>query len=326
MGFSYRTKSWTVLTVVVWVGALLVMWLVLADTGFAQTPRPTLTPVPTDTPVPGPTPTPQPGIEAEPPVVYTGPILKGQVINLSTGEPEAGATVVFSTGDVSVETVSDQNGEYAFEHLGTANGLLNVVPPSGSQLQPVTADVAVQPKTGVETIVNLGVTLRRDVSPPLSPTVESVPNYVGAGELMTITILVKNSLPQAISGATVTDLLPQRAVPVAIRSSTGNPYFSDNLAVVELGTLDAGSGALVEITARVNGGQVSSSLLQGNVSFYYRENAAAQATGSGGGNGAVPTVLPVTGLGLPVVGLGLVVVVLFASWMRRRLSRKPSAG
>jgi hypothetical protein len=40
----------------------------------------------------------------------------------------------------------------------------------------------------------------------------------------------------------------------------------------------------------------------------------------------VPTVLPVTGLGLPVVGLGLVVVVLFASWMRRRLSRKPSAG
>jgi uncharacterized repeat protein (TIGR01451 family) len=310
-------------------GALLLSWLAGASTSWAQTPRPTLTPeptlAPTLTPVPtdepAPEPTGAPEIAPETMSTYQGPTLKGRVLNLGTGASVADATVIFSTGDVSVEVLSDANGQFAFGYLGTANGTLNVVPPSESGLTAVTTNVGVQPKTGVETVVNLGLRPQGAELPPLIPTIQASPSYVGAGDFVTITIMVKNSLPYPISGATVTDWLPNRVIPVEIHSSTGNPYFSDHLAVVELGSLDAGSGALIEIVAQVSSGQMSSSVLQGNASFYYRENAAAQPLSAGSLNGAVPTVLPVTGVGAPVLALGLVIVVILAGWMRRRVHR-----
>lgn len=311
--------------------ALLLVWAMTGSVTWAQTPRPTLTPGPPSTATPEPriteTPAPTPTSAAKPQASsgYTGPLLRGQVLDLTTGEPTTGVKVVFTTGDVSVEVVSDENGEYAFQHLGTANGVLNVVPSQESGLRPATVDVAVQPKTGVETVVNLGVSPNASAGPPLNPTVELSPSYVSAGDSLTITVVVKNTRPQAISGATVTNWLPDRLVPVSIHSSTGNPYFSDKLAVADLGTLDAGSGAMVEIVARVaGGGRTSATVLKGNVSFFYREDAAGQAPALY--NGEAPTVLPVTGVGLPLAGLGLIIVVFAAGLIRRRLRRtEPSS-
>ncbi len=302
-------------------GVILLGWLMDDSTAWAQDPRPTLTPIPTLVPPDTPTPTPksEPTAQPQAPLTYSGPILKGRVFNLITGEPVSGATVVFTAGGVPVEVVSDENGEYAFPHLGTANGVLNAVPPRGSGLRPVTADVAVRTKGSVETVVNLGVSPNGSGAPPLIPTVQLSPDVVGAGETMTITVLVKNTLPHAISGAVVTNWLPETVVPINIHSSTGNPYFSENLAIAELGTLDAGSGALVEIVAQAAGGHTATSALQGKVSFFYRESAASQALAHGHLNGAAPAVLPVTGVGLPVVGLGLIFVVLIVGWVRRRV-------
>jgi uncharacterized repeat protein (TIGR01451 family) len=232
-------------------------------------------------------------------------------------------SVVFVADGISVEVITNEVGEYAFEHLGSANGVLNVIPPQGSGLKAVTADVAVRPKTGVETVVNLGLTTGGTGGPQIIPSVQLSPNFVGAGETMTITVVVKNTFPHAISDATVTNWLPSRLVPVDIRSSTGNPYFSDNLAIVELGHLDAGSGASVEIVAQATGGRTATAALQGNVSLYYREHSAAQAQSFGQSNGAAPIVLPVTGVGLPVIGLGLIIVLLLTGWMRRRVSSNP---
>jgi len=309
------------LTVLVLLGSLVAVWAMVGSSAQAQEPRPTLTPEP-EAPVP---PNPDTGGQAAP-SLYTGPILKGRVLNLATGEPAGGITVVFVADGISVEVVANEAGEYAFEHLGTANGVLNVIPPQGSGLKPVTADVAVRPKTGIETIVNLGVTADGAGGPQLIPTVQLSPDSVGGGETMTITVLVKNTYPHAISDATVTNWLPARLVPVGIHSSTGNPYFSDNLAIAELGHLDAGSGASVEIVAQATGGRTATSALQGKVSFFYRENLAAQAQSFGQSNGAAPIVLPVTGVGLPVIGLALIAVILLAGWMRRRVGNnlKPS--
>lgn len=308
------------------VGVLVLGSLTTSSTSWAQEPRPTLTFTPTPTMTPTPTdtgsPTPAPTVQPQR-SVYTGPVLRGRVINVSTGQTESDIKVVFTTGGISVEVVSDANGEYAFDHLGTANGLLNVVPSRGSGLLPLTVDLAVQPKSGVETVVNLGVTSNGVGTPPLIPTVQVSPNSVGAGEKMTITVLIKNTLPQAISGAVLTDWLPDRLIPVSIHSSTGNPYFSDNLAIVELGKLDAEGGAWVEIVVQVTGGRTSASALQGRVSFFYREDVAAQA--HNGANGIVPTVLPVTGVGLPLIGLALIVLIVMVGWMRRRIGSAPSA-
>ncbi len=307
------------------IGALMVGWAMTGTTTWAQTPRPTLTAEPTVTPIdipsPDPTATPSPVSQPQAASSNVTPVLRGQVLDLTTGQPVSGVRVVFSTGDASVEAVSDESGAYAFYYLGAINGRLNAIPSPESGLNPVTADVAVQPRTGIDTVVNLGVSPSLGVAPPLIPTIQLSPNYVSAGENLTITVLVKNTLPNPISGAMVTNWLPNRLVPVSIRSSTGNPYFSDNLAIVELGNLDAAGGALVEIVAQVTGGGTSSSALQGKVSFFYRENVAAQAQAFGHTNGTPPTVLPVTGVGLPVVGLGLIVVVVIVGWMRRRIGR-----
>jgi uncharacterized repeat protein (TIGR01451 family) len=306
-------------------GLVALVWFMggLTSTSWAQLSRPTLTPVPTPTSgveptvTPVPQPTPQPGADSA--YTYTGPILHGRVLNLATGEPQSDVKVVFTTGSISVEALSDEDGAYAFDYLGTANGVLNAAPAPGSGLKPVTQDVAVQTKTGVETIVNLGVTSNTADVLPLVPAVEVAPNYISAGESFTVTILVKNTLPTAISGATVTDLLPDRLVPVSIRSSTGNPYFSEKLGVVELGTLDAGSGALVEIVARLTSGGAAASAVQGNISFYYRENAAAQTLNHTRTDGVAPTVLPVTGAGGPFVGLLLALIVILVGWTRRHI-------
>lgn len=311
-------------------GTLLLGWATMGSTTWAQPERPTLTPVPTSTDTPGPTVTPtataEPGptsIPAAQPQAGAGPAgpnLIGRVINVTTDEPEESVTVVFTTGDVSVETVTDKDGKYAFT-LGTANGILNAIPPAGSGLQAVTSNVAVRPQTGVETVVNLGVSPAGNGAPPLIPRVSLAPDWVSAGQYMTITVLVKNTFPQAISGAMVTNWLPDRLIPVSIHSSTGNPYFSDRLAIVELGHLDAGSGALVEIVAQLASGQAAATTLQGKVSFFYRDDAAAQAQALGSSNGAAPSVLPVTGMGIPLLGLALIVVVVIVGWLRRRVSR-----
>jgi len=330
------TRTLAYMRTLMWIGfagAFLLGWTMLGATSWAQTPRPTLTPAPTSTLMPSATPLPPPTDTAEPtatsapvvqpeaPAAYTGPLLRGRVLNLSTGEPERGLRVLFTAGGVSVEVVSDENGDYVFEHLGAANGLLNVVPTSESGLKPATGDVAVRTKLGVETVVNLGVAPKGSGAPPLIPTVQLSPDFVNAGDKMTITVAIKNTLPQAISGATITNWLPERAVPVAIRSSTGNPYFSESLAVAELGTLDAGSAAWVEIVAQTTGARTATSALQGKVSFFYRENAAAQAQTLGQASGAAPTVLPVTGVGLPLLGLGLIGVVIIVGFTRRRIAR-----
>jgi uncharacterized repeat protein (TIGR01451 family) len=305
-------KMLAILSLVV---VVLLVWAMTASTSLAQDPRPTLTPVPP------PSPTQPPGAPAQPAASsgYSSPILRGRVVNVKTGQPESGVTVVFVAGGVSVDVLSDENGEYIFEHLGSANGVINIVPPQGSGLKPVTKDVAVRTKLGVETVVNLGVSPNGSGAPPLMPTVRLDPAFISTGENMTITVLVKNTLPESISDAVVTNWLPAGVVPVAIRSSTGNPYFSDNLAVAELGTLQAGDGALVEIVAQAAGGGSSTSSLQGKASLFYRERAAGQAQALGHSNGAAPTVLPVTGAGLPVVGLVLIIVVVSVGWLRRRV-------
>lgn len=291
-------------------GVLLLWSMMIGSTSRAQEPRPTLTPLP---------PSATPGPTAEPNAAYTyaGPLLKGQVFNLNTGEPASDVTLVFTAGGVSVEVTSDEYGAYAFPHLGAANGVLNVVPSRGSGLRSVTADVAVRTRTGVETVVNLGVSPNGRDAPPLIPIVQLTPDYVRAGEVMTVTILVKNTLPHAISDAVVTNWLPDSVVPLNIHSSTGNPYFSDNLAVAELGTLDTGGGAWVEIVVQATGGGAATSALQGRPSFFFRENAAGQAQAQGQLIGTAPTVLPATGVGLPVVGLGLVLFVFLVGLVRR---------
>jgi hypothetical protein len=326
MRYSMLAKKHPAINILILTGLLLgIMWVWSGQMAWAQTPRPTFDPTPTPTPTPEITPTPTVTAEPTPApegkaqaYTYTGPLLKGRVINVSTGQPQSNVPVVFVVNGISVEVASNENGEYAFENLGTANGLLNAVPARGSGLRPLTSDVAVQTRGGVETVVNLGVTTNGVGAPPLIPSVEVAPASVGANEQMTITVLVKNTLPHTISGAMVTNWLPNRLVPVTIRSSTGNPYFSGNLAIVELGTLDVNSGALVEIVAQVSGGRTAATALQGKVSFFYREDVAAQALA--GANGALPTVLPVTGVGLPLVGLALLVLVMVVGWLRRRMS------
>jgi hypothetical protein len=294
-------------------GVVLLWSMMIGRTSQAQEPRPTLTPLPTPPPVA----TPAPAAEPQASHTYIGPLLKGQVFNLNTGKPESDVTVVFTVAGVAVEVTSDEYGAYAFPHLGTANGLLNVVPLRGSGLRSVTADVAVRTRSGVETVVNLGVSSNGRDAPPLIPMVQLTPDYVSAGEVMTVSVLVKNTLPHAISDAVVTNWLPDSVVPLNIYSSTGNPYFSGNLAVAELGTLASGGGALVEIVVQSAAGGAAASVLQGRPSFFFRENAAGQAQAQGHLIGAAPTVLPATGAGLPVVGLGLILFVFLVGLVRR---------
>jgi uncharacterized repeat protein (TIGR01451 family) len=324
MCFTAKTRLMLKTVVLLgFVGTVMLLWAATGSTVAAQDPRPTLTPSPEPTPT-QPVPTPAPTAQTQAAPGYTSPNLRGRVINVVTGEAVGNVVVVFTTGDVSVEVMTDENGEYAFD-LGTANGVLNVVPSQQSGLKPLTPDVAVRSIVGVEIVVNLGVSPNGRGAPPLLPTVTVSADRVGVGENITVTVMVKNTLPYAISGAMVTDQLPDSLVPVGIRASTGNPYFSANLAVVELGRLDAGSGALVEIVAQVTSNRAVASVLQGKVSFFFREDLAAQAQALRSSTSTTPTVLPVTGMALPLLALAVLAVVVIAGWLRRRTGHSSPA-
>lgn len=311
----------------------------------AAQPRPTLTPTPAPTSPPSASPPPQPAPLCE--------SICGQVINLENNDGEPGQTVQFSGSGWSVEAVTDGEGRYAYGRLGTDVGFLDVLLPEGDGLHPVTSGIAVAPVPGQPIVVNLGVYRDHPSLPPLAPSVSAQPRWVRAGQRVTITTRLENTLPGKISGVMITTLLPEGLTLAGVAADRGDVTRSGQYGAVFVGDLWPGEVVTVQLIADATEAAAGSTV-RFPVNLIYREHAAAQATASVGvgaapavptssqAGAAAPTVaptpspnpagtpqtqpatgpalLPVTGYGLTAAGVGAALWAL--AWGTRRLRNR----
>jgi uncharacterized repeat protein (TIGR01451 family) len=225
----------------------------------------------------------------------------GQAINLQSGVGEPGQTVRFAGNGWSVETTADAGGGYAFGRLGTEAGLLNLVVPEGSDLHPVTRDLAVAPRLGWVIIVNLGAYRQVWAAPPLAPAVWAEPAWAPPGGQVAFTARVENRLPTEISGVLVTDLLPEELVLVGVTTDRGEANRAGNYGVAFVGDLAPGARATVRFIADVPE-EAAAGSIRSTVSLIYRENAAAQASTAVYVGWASPTPTSVAAMRTPTPG------------------------
>jgi uncharacterized repeat protein (TIGR01451 family) len=322
--------------------------------GLAAQPRPTLT----FTPLPSVVPTEQPvQPAAPPPSAASCESICGQVINLGSNAGEPGQTIAFAGAGWSLETGTDDAGNFGYGRLGTDVGLLNLVVPTDSDLHPTVGNIALAPVPGWAIIVNIGVYRgSRVFSPLLLPTLRVEPTSVRPGDRLTYTVQVENRLSSKISGVMVTDLLPTGLSLVAVTSDRGDTVHSGNYGAAFIGDLEPGGQVTVRILADV-AADAPVGALRNTVSFIYREHAAAQAsvpvsvrqaaaqpaaptaapraaatpasaitTTPQGLPSTGPTFLPSTGIGLTALGAGLALgaAALTARRLRRHRAPKPT--
>jgi uncharacterized repeat protein (TIGR01451 family) len=260
---------------------------------------------------------------------------------------EPHAKVILRGGGWDLETISDDNGYYYFKGLGTDNVFLNLALPEGSDLTPMTTDLALQTKGSGQLIINLGL-----YSSPTAPTLPiemsmSVePEVARPGSVVVYTIQATNRLPHGISQVLVTDYLPTGLVPVEATVSHSTVEILDNLIIADIGEMAVEDTAVVIIEARVEDNVTPGTVIQNRASFIYAESVAVQALASLTIGGARPTAkpatetptvmetpavietpavtttpespgdLPVTGFGLPIAGFLFALLVLIARLLR----------
>jgi uncharacterized repeat protein (TIGR01451 family) len=246
------------------------------------------------------------------------------VLNLADSSGVSGIVVRFRNTNWAVDAQTDNTGYYGYGRLGLDVGLLNVVLGEGSDLHPVTHDIAFAPPPGQTVLINLGVYRgRQALYPVLVPVASVSPEWVNRGEQAVFTVQVHNALDTAISDVWVTDLLPVGLNLSGVSSDRGDVIRSGNYAAVHTGGLGAGEVMTVTVYADV-GADAPGGALDNTISLIYSEQAAAQATVRLHVQPAasVPVAIPVTGYGLSVfgagVGLGL------ALWVVRRLRLRRS--
>jgi uncharacterized repeat protein (TIGR01451 family) len=329
--------------------SLSLLWLPLpADAGPAlQPPRPTL---PSEPPGGGPE---GEGVEGEP-GRPPGTTIHGLVVNWGYHN-EPYVKVRLKGGGWELETTSDDNGYYYFKGLSTDTVLLNLALPEGSDLTPMTTDLALRPKWSGQLVVNLG--LYAGPTAPTLPVEMSMsvePEVAGPGSEVVYTIRATNRLAHDISQVLVTDYLPTGLVPVEATVSHSTVEIWNNLVIADIGEMAVGDTAVVIIEARIEDNVMPGTIIQNRASFIYAESVATQAITPITIGGARPTArpaaetptavatpavmetpavvetpavtttpeppgdLPVTGFGLPIAGLLLALLILIARRLRPR--------
>lgn len=339
VGHSNRVLVWSVSLVLVGalvLGAASVALAVPPPADLAQsrptlTPelRPTLTPAatqPTESPT-APSPTVAPTAQATAvPSASSGTgceSICGRVINLTSSAGAAGVVVRFGGNGWAVDAQTDSAGVYGYGRLGLDVGLLNVVLPEGSDLHPVTRDVAFAPLAGQAVSINLGVYQGgRALRPLLVPAISVTPAQVQRGQQVVFTVQVHNVLDTAISNVWITDLLPAGLNLSGVSSEHGDVIRSGNYAAVHSGGLAAGEVMTASIYADVSA-DAPAGALDNTISLIYGEHAAAQASARlyVGATDAMPVAFPVTGHGLSAFGAGMGLALALLAIRRLRLHR-----
>lgn len=334
----FANGVWLMLIAVFSLGAASVALAVPPQDGLSQ-PRPTLTPElrPTLTPAAtqpteNPTVPPVTTIPTELPATVaplapsrTGcESICGRVINLTNSSGVEGVVVRFGGNGWALDAQTDGTGTYGYGRLGLDVGLLNVVLPEGSDLHPVTHDIAFAPSAGQATFINLGVYRGgRAPRPFLVPTVSVSPERARQGEQVVFTVGVQNSLDTAVSGVWITDLLPPGLSLSGVSSDHGDTVRSGNYVAVHVAGLAAGEIMTATIYANVSA-DAPAGILNNTVSLIYSEYAAAQATARlyVQTTDPIPVAFPVTGHGLSAfgAGLGLAFALLAIRYLRLRRS------
>ena len=196
---------------------------------------------------------------------------------------------------------------------------LNVEVAEWRGLKPMTRDVAVHYAGHDPIEVNLGL-YSGDVYPATPVTlgvISSVVKAVPTGRV-TYTMTVNNNLPEGITDVRVTSYLPQELRFIEARASQGTVEWWNGLLTAHLGRVIGKGQATVTLVVEVTEDAPADTVLETLASLIYHEGPVVQSSVSIQVGTAIPSALPVTGVGLPVVGLVLAMLAFVVHRLRTR--------
>ncbi len=225
----------------------------------------------------------------------------GQVINWGFG-PQEGVSVELKTGSWQASAQSASDGNYGLGGLGVGLAILHVslAPEWAGQLEPLVQDAGIYLNCDFPTVANIALFSGSRTNPPATIQMSALRQVMAPGGGTQITLTLQNGLPNDITNAIVTDLLPLGLTAVDVSTSTGVAQIIDGgddgqLVVVNLDKMAAGAKATIQIDVIAAPEGIGSIQLRNTATLFYRESAADQAWLDftiGRGGAVAPAVAP----------------------------------
>jgi uncharacterized repeat protein (TIGR01451 family) len=211
--------------------------------------------------------------------------LSGQVINWGVGGM-GGVGTELKTGSWQASTLSAADGNYGFGGLGVGAATLHVTiaPELADDLQPSIQDAAVYLNCEFPIVANIAVFSDLPAEPPATIEMTASSPTIEAGGEVDFTLTVDNDLPNEISNAVVTVLIPVGLEPVNVTAPVAPEAIfmadtdqAEKLVVVYLGEVDSRATAKIEVSVAADA-DVAAPELTSTAWLFYRESVADQAS------------------------------------------------
>ncbi|MFQ5575393.1 MAG: LysM peptidoglycan-binding domain-containing protein [Anaerolineae bacterium] len=271
-------KKSPVLQAIIGLSLLLALLGSLSTLAAAQEPqvRPTVQPRATATPVlpPG---QPQGDTGASPAGGDNCASLKGTAINWGFGA-QAGVGLHLHDGGWHVDQVTADDGHFDFGALGSGVGML-VVDPGALPLTPMVNQAAIRLTCNFPVQANIGLYSGPErPTPPAQLSLAVSPAAVLPGSTASLTMTVRNSLPNPISQVAVTNLFPGGLTIEGVQTSAGTAELLDGtMLTVFVGSVASGGHETVTVQLKAAETLLPGAALTDTATLFYAESAADQS-------------------------------------------------
>ncbi len=183
-----------------------------------------------------------------------------------------------SDGGWHADAVTAGDGRYNFGNLGSGVGILTV-DPGALPLTPMVNHAAVRLLCGVAVQANIGL-YSGDVRPTPPAYLLWQPDAadIAPGQRLTLTLTVRNTLPNPISNVILTDLFPAGLSIEGAQASQGTvEVLEGRMLTVLLGTVASGGEEAVTVTVQAAETLSAGAELSNVATLFYAESAADQS-------------------------------------------------
>jgi len=204
--------------------------------------------------------------------------LYGQAIHWGVGDL-GNVNLSLHDGGWGMEQMTSGDGRYNFGALGVGSGILTVN--SGqSELKPMVDHAAIRLSCDFAIQANIGVYGGdQRPTPPGQLSMKASAKTVSPGQIMTIILTVKNTLPNPISQVIVTDLFPKGLTVEDVKTSRGQvELLNGELLTVIVGSVPQDGQEEITIWVSVDDDLVDGMMLSNTATLFYAESAADQAS------------------------------------------------
>jgi uncharacterized repeat protein (TIGR01451 family) len=197
-----------------------------------------------------------------------------------------GVGTEIKTGSWQASALSSADGVFGFRGLGVGAAILHVsvAPGLADDLQPLIQDAGVYLNCDFPTVANIALYNELPVEVPATIEMVASSTTIEPSDEIDLTLNVSNDLPNEISNAVVTVLIPTGLTPVEVSAPvepnaiiTANANEAGELVAINLDKVASGDTVEIEISL-VADSKLRRSEYTNTATLFYRESVANQAS------------------------------------------------